>query len=214
MSDPRVELLDRTVAFAGHFQIVRYRVRHGQFAGGMGPVLVREVFARGHAAAVLPYDPVRDEVVLVEQFRIGALETSYDPWLLEPVAGIIEDGESALEVAHRETIEEAGLMLLDLAPVCACFMSPGGSSEIVHVFVGRVETAGAGGVFGLPDEGEDIRTHVIPFEQARAWLDDGRLHVATTILALQWLALHHDALQARWAGAAPAPALESGPGSG
>jgi ADP-ribose pyrophosphatase len=214
MSDPRVELLDRTVAFAGHFQIVRYKVRHGQFAGGMGPVLVREVFARGHAAAVLPYDPVRDEVVLVEQFRIGALETSYDPWLLEPVAGIIEDGESALDVAHRETIEEAGLMLLDLAPVCACFMSPGGSSEIVHVFVGRVETAGAGGVFGLPDEGEDIRTHVVSFEQARAWLDDGRLHVATTILALQWLALHHDALQARWAGAAPASALESGPGSG
>jgi ADP-ribose pyrophosphatase len=214
MPDPRIEVLDRTIAFDGHFQVVRYRVRHAQFAGGMGPVLLREVFARGHAAAVLPFDPLRDEVVLVEQFRIGALETSYDPWLLEPVAGIVEDGEGALEVARRETTEEAGLTLLDLAPVCSCFTSPGGSSEIVHVFVGRVETARAGGVFGLPDEGEDIRTHVIPFEQARAWLEDGRLHVATTVLALQWLALHHDALQARWAGAASAPALESGLRSG
>jgi ADP-ribose pyrophosphatase len=198
MPDPRVEILDRTVAFDGHFQMVRYRLRHWQFAGGMGPELVREVFLRGHAAAVLPFDPVRDEVVLIEQFRAGALDTSCDPWLLEPVAGIIEDGESAEQVARREALEEAGLEVLDLAAVCSCFMSPGASSEIVHIFIGRVDARGAGGVFGLPHEGEDIKAHVLPFAGLQAWLDDGSLRVATTLLAAQWLVRHHAALRARW----------------
>jgi ADP-ribose pyrophosphatase len=206
MADARVEILDRTVVFDGHFQMVRYRLRHWQFAGGLGPELVREVFARGHAVAVLPYDPVRDEVVLIEQFRVGALETSWDPWLLETVAGIVEEGESPQAVARREALEEAGLEVLDLAPVCSCFMSPGGSSEIVHVFVGRVDAAAAGGIFGLPDEGEDIKVHVLPFAQAVALLDDGRLRVAHTLLALQWLARHHEALRARWRRATPAGA--------
>jgi ADP-ribose diphosphatase len=203
MSDPRVEILDRTIAFDGHFQIVRYRVRHRQFSGGMGPELVREVFARGHAVAVLPYDPVRDEVVLVEQFRTGALETQEDPWLLEPVAGIIEAGEAMDEVARRETVEEAGLEILDLEPVCSCFTSPGGSSEILHSYIGRVDTAGAGGLFGLADEGEDIKARVVPFEQALAWLDESRLRVASTLLAMQWLARHREALRARWGAAVP-----------
>lgn len=211
MSDPRVEILDRSVVFDGHFQMVRYRLRHWQFGGGLGRLLVREVFARGHAVAVLPYDPVRDEVVLVEQFRAGALEADCDPWLLETVAGIIEDGESAEVVARREAREEAGLEVLDLAPVCSCFMSPGGSSEIVHVFIGRAETAGAAGIFGLPDEGEDIKVHVLPFAKAQALLDQGQLRVAHTVLALQWLARHHEVLRSRWRAAAPARALESGP---
>jgi len=198
MPEPRVEILDRTVVFDGYFRMVRYRLRHWQFAGGFGPELVREVFVRGHAAAVLPYDPVRDEVVLIEQFRAGALETPCDPWLLETVAGIIEDGERAEEVARREALEEAGLEVLDLAEVCSCFMSPGGSSEIVHVFVGRVDAAGAGGIFGLKGEGEDIKVHVLPFAQALALLDDGSLRVAHTLLAMQWLARHHEALRARW----------------
>jgi ADP-ribose pyrophosphatase len=206
MADPRVEILDRTVVFDGHFQMVRYRLRHWQFAGGFGPELVREVFVRGHAVAVLPYDPMRDEVVLVEQFRVGALDTDWDPWLLETVAGIVEDGEHPEGVARREGLEEAGLELLDLAPVCSCFMSPGGSSEIVHVFVGRVDATAAGGIFGLPDEGEDIKVHVVPYAQALAWLDEGRLRVAHTLLALQWLARHRDTLRVRWRRAAPAGA--------
>jgi ADP-ribose pyrophosphatase len=200
MTDSRVEILDRKVVFDGHFEMVRFRLRYRQFAGGMSRELVRELFVRGHAAAVLPYDPVRDEVVLVEQFRVGALETSFDPWLLEPVAGIIEDGEQTDEVARRESLEEAGLVILDLEPVCSSFMSPGGSTEIVHSFIGRVETRGAGGLFGLADEGEDIKVHVLPFARALAWLDRGRFHVASTLLTMQWLARHHDTLRARWLG--------------
>ncbi len=198
MPDSRVDILDRTVVFDGHFQMVRYRFRHWQFAGGMGPAHVRLLFARGHAAAVLPYDPVRDEVVLIEQFRIGAFAAGQDPWLIEPVAGIIEAGETAEEVARREAVEEAGLAVLDLAPVCSSFMSPGGSSEIVHCYVGRVDAEAAGGVFGLAHEGEDIKVHVLPFEDALARLDQGRLNVASTLLVMQWLARHHDRLRTDW----------------
>jgi ADP-ribose pyrophosphatase len=198
MAEPRVEILDRSVVYDGYFQLVRYRFRHWQFAGGMGPAQARLLFARGHAAAVLPYDPVRDEVVLIEQFRIGAFEAGQDPWLLEPVAGIIEPGEDAEDVARREAVEEAGLAVLDLVPVCRSFMSSGGSSETLQCFVGRTDTTAAGGVFGLVDEGEDIMVRVLAYEDALARLDQGRLNVASTLLVMQWLARHHDSLRARW----------------
>jgi 8-oxo-dGTP pyrophosphatase MutT (NUDIX family) len=124
MTDPRVVVLEQAVAFDGFFKVIRYRLRHRQFAGGMGGELGREVLERGHAVAVLPFDPMRDQVVLIEQFRIGALGVVADPWLVEPVAGIIEPGEPAPEVARREALEEAGLELMDLVPACSYFASP------------------------------------------------------------------------------------------
>lgn len=203
-SDSRIDVLDREVVYHGHFQMMRYRFRHWQFAGGMGPEVVRELFVRGHAASVMPYDPVRDEVVLIEQFRTGAYAAGHDPWLLEPVAGIIETGETPDQVARREAIEEAGLTLLDLAPICSCFVSPGGSSEFVACYVGRVDTSSAGGLFGLAEEGEDIKVHVLSFDEALARLDRGELNVVTTILSMQWLARHRDSLRDSWRAAARA----------
>jgi ADP-ribose pyrophosphatase len=198
MSEPRVIVLEQTVAYDGRFKIIRYRLRHRLFAGGLSPVLVREVFERGHAVAVLPFDPERNQVVLIEQFRIGALGVVDHPWLLEPVAGIIESGESAPEVARREAAEEAGLELLDLVPACTYFASPGGSTETCQVFIGRVDAADAGGIFGKADEGEDIKARVVALDTALDWLCDGRIHAATTVVALQWLALHRAELEERW----------------
>jgi ADP-ribose pyrophosphatase len=198
MPDPRIAVLAQSVAYDGHFKIIRYRLRHRLFAGGMSPELSREVFERGHAVAVLPFDPERGEVVLVEQFRIGSVGVIDEPWLIEPVAGMIEPGEPAPEVARREAAEEAGLDLLDLVPACTYFSSPGGSTETCQVFIGRVDAAAAGGIFGLIDEGEDIRVHVVPLATALGWLDDGRIHAATTVVALQWLALHQAGLEQRW----------------
>jgi ADP-ribose pyrophosphatase len=203
--EPRVELLERRIVFDGYFKIVQYRLRHELFQGGMGKELVREVFERGHAVAVLPYDPARDQVVLVEQFRIGALEVLSDPWLLEPVAGIIDEGETPVEVARREAIEEAGLEIQDLIPACTYFVSPGGTTETCQVFIGRVEAPSASGVHGLTDEGEDIRVHLVPLDEALDGIDGGRIRVASTIVALQWLALHRAQVRARWAASGPAP---------
>jgi ADP-ribose pyrophosphatase len=204
LPDPRVEVIERRIAFDGHFKIVLYRLRHELFEGGMGKELVREVFERGQAVAVLPYEPARDQVVLVEQFRIGALEVPGDPWLLEPVAGIIDEGETPIEVARREALEEAGLELQDLIPACTYFVSPGGTTETCQVLIGRVEAPSAGGVHGLADQGEDIRVHLVPLDEALEGIDSGRIRVASTIVALQWLALHRAEVRARWAAGGPA----------
>jgi ADP-ribose pyrophosphatase len=206
MTAPRVEIVEREVVFQGYFRIIRLRLRHELFAGGMSGVITREIFERGQAVAVLPYDAARDEVVLVEQFRVGALDAPGEPWLLEPVAGIIDDGETAAAVARREALEEANLELSDLIDACEYFVSPGGATERCRVFIGRVDTAGAGGVFGLPDEGEDIKVHVLGLEVALGMIGERRLRVASTLVALQWLALNRSMVRARFLAPGARPA--------
>jgi ADP-ribose pyrophosphatase len=193
-----VEVIDKRTVFEGHFQIERYRLRHTLHAGGMSEPLSRELFERGQVAAVLPVDPLRDEVILIEQFRLGPYAVGWDPWLLEGVAGIIEDGESAEDVARRETLEEAGREVTDLVPVMHYISSPGACSETVALYCGRVDASGAGGVHGLADEGEDIKVMVYPVAEAIGLLDSGRIVNAKTIIALQWLALNYADLKRRW----------------
>ena len=194
----RVRVIERERAYDGYFKIDRYRLAHSQFAGGEGPEITREIFERGQAVAVLPYDPERDEVVLIEQFRAGALGIVRDPWLIETIAGIVEPGEAIDDVARREAREEAGLELQQLHFVTRYFASPGGSTETVDLFVAKVDSIGAGGLFGLADEGEDIKVHVLTLDEALSWLGEGRIEVATTIIALQWLHLHRGSLRGAW----------------
>jgi ADP-ribose pyrophosphatase len=193
-----VEISEREVCFSGFYQLDRLQLRHRQFAGGMGPLLSRELFVRRDAVCVLPYDPQRDCVVLIEQFRIGALDKSPSPWLLELVAGLIDDGEQPEQVALREAIEEADLALTSLWPITQYYPSPGGSDERVHLFVGRCDSEGAGGVHGLAEEGEDIRVHVWPLEDALDAVKDGRIDNAASIIALQWLALNRAEVRGLW----------------
>jgi len=199
MTDPRVEILDKTVCYDGFFRIERYRLRHRLFSGGWSRELTRELFERGHAAAVLPYDPVLDTVVLVEQFRIGALEAPGNPWLLEIVAGVIDHpDETPEDVARREAVEEANCHIQDIVHICDYFVSPGGTSERISLFCGKVDAAGAGGLHGLAEEAEDIRVVVVPFAEALAQLRAGKINSAAPIIALQWLQLNHEQLRARW----------------
>lgn len=193
-----VEILARDTCFQGYFRIDRYRLRHRLHGGGWSGEMTRELFERGHAVAVVPYDPMADAVVLIEQFRVGAYAAGFPCWLTEIVAGIIDEGETPEAVARRETVEEAGCTILDLVPVCRYMASPGGTSESVTLFCGRVDSTGVGGIHGLPDEHEDIRVEVVPWAEARRRLDEDRIGNAVTIIALQWLALHRDALRQRW----------------
>ncbi len=191
-------VLAREVVYAGFFRLVRYRLRHALFAGGWSPELVLERFERGESAAVLPYDPLRDEVVLIEQFRIGALEAAGGAWLREIVAGVVEPGETPEQVVRREAAEEAGCTVTALQPVCDYLVSPGGTSERMHLFIGRVDAAGAGGIHGLEHENEDIRVQALPVAAALELLTQGAIGSAAPIIALQWLALHRDDLRAQW----------------
>lgn len=192
------EILRRDTAYQGYFRVDRYRLRHRRFDGGWTPVIDREVFERGHAAAVLPWDPASDRILLIEQFRIGAIEAPGGPWLLELVAGIIEPGESPEAVARREANEEAGIALDTLLPICEYLVSPGGTSERTSLFLGRADLSAAGGIHGLAAEQEDIRVHVVSAAEAIALVDDGRANNAATLIALNWFARHHSDLRQRW----------------
>lgn len=187
----------REVLFKGFYRVDRLRLRHRQFAGAMGPVVTREMFVRHPAVGVLVYDADSDEVLLIEQFRVGALENPH-PWQYEIVAGLVEPGESLEDVARREALEEAGVSIDQLERVMDFLPSPGGSDESFTLYVGRADLGAAGGIHGLPEEGEDIRVNVMSVNQALAALQRGRINNAPCIIALQWLALNKPRLQARW----------------
>jgi ADP-ribose pyrophosphatase len=198
MSDQDVEIVERSTVFQGYFRVDKYRLRHRLHAGGMSQELSREVFERGHAAGVLPYDPLNDRVVLIEQFRIGAYAAGQNPWVTEIVAGIIEAGESVEALIHREAQEEAGLEILALEPIHEYLASPGGTSETQRLYCGRVDADEAGGIHGLAEEGEDIRVLPISYGKALARLRSGEIRNASAIIALQWLALNRDRLRETW----------------
>ncbi len=198
MSKNEIEILDKSCVFDGYFRIDRYRLRHTLHQGGMSREIVREVFERGNAVGILPFDPDRDELVMIEQFRIGAYAAGADPWLTEIVAGIIEQGESAEQVARREIAEETGLEVGDLWPMVRYLSSPGGASETVELFLGRVDARRAGGVHGLEFEEEDIRVFPLPYADAAAMVEQGKIGNAMTLIALQWLMLHRHEVMRAW----------------
>ncbi len=193
-----VDIVRRENCFQGFYRLDRVHLRHELFAGGMGREISRELFVRHDAVCVLPYDPQRDEVVLIEQFRVGALDKVANPWLVELVAGLIDKDERPEEVAHREAQEEAGLTFSALWPMTRYFPSPGGSDELVHLYLGRCSSEGAGGLHGLEEEGEDIRVRVWAFEDALQAVRDGQIANAASIIALQWLALNRDEVRGLW----------------
>lgn len=199
MAEPGdVQILGRETAFRGYLRVERLRLRHRLYAGGMGGELTREVIRRGNAVAVLPYDPERDRVVLIEQFRIGPYARGDEPWQIEIVAGIVEHGEEPVGVARREAREEAGLDFTELTHALDYYSSPGILSEHIAVFVARVDASDAGGVHGLDEEGEDIRVLAIGFDEAMTLLAEGRIEASPAVIALQWLALNRDVLRRRW----------------
>jgi len=197
-SSADVEIQDKAVCYRGFFRMEKYRLRHRLYSGVMGPPIERELFERGHAAAVLLYDPDRDAVVMLEQFRIGALEVEGGPWLLEIVAGIIEEGESPEEVVRREAVEEAGCEIAQLDFICEYLVSPGGTSERISLYCGRVDSRAVGGIHGLDSEDEDILVRAVPFTEVWEWLQQGQLNSASPIIAVQWLARERKALREKW----------------
>jgi ADP-ribose pyrophosphatase len=193
--DKAFSLLEEQRLYDGFFSLIRYRFRHTLYRGGWSEPLERELFHRGRCVAVIPYDPVRDHVVLIEQFRVGAMKTEEDPWLLEIVAGAVEEGEGADDVAHREADEEAGCEIQHLIRLYEFFTTPGGCSEKLTLFCGIVDAGEIGGHCGLAEEQEDILVRVVSFSEAMELLQQGRIESAIPIIALQWLALNRDRLR-------------------
>ncbi len=189
-----VQVQEETKAYSGFLKLFKYTITHGLFKGGVSRPLIREATVRPPSVGVILFDRVRDQVVLVEQFRMGPFLSDDDPWLLEVVAGISEPGETLEEVALREVEEETGYKVTSLMPVSDFYVSPGASNEKLKLFCGLVDASIAGGIFGMADEGEDIKVHVLPFPEAYDMVEDGRIANAPAVIALQWLKLHHHEL--------------------
>lgn len=196
MNRDDVMLDDTEILHDGFFRMEHFLFRHRLYEGDWSPQLSREILVRSPVAAVIPYDPVRDEIVLIEQFR-GGIYASGDenPWSVEIVAGIIEPGETAAEMAVREAKEEAGCVMTDVEKILDFYPSPSGSSEYVALYWGRVSTIGVGGFHGVAEEGEDIRVFTETTDEALRKITTGEINSSIGIIGVQWLALNREKLR-------------------
>jgi ADP-ribose pyrophosphatase len=192
------EIVQREVLYQGFFRLVRLHVRHMKFDDTWTNEFSREVLERPSAVAVLPYDPILDQVILIEQFRAGAIANPQSPWILETVAGIYRTGDDPIEVMKSEAREESGMDLLDIYKICEYFVSPGGSDESLSLYCGRVDASNAGGIYGLAEENEDIRAFALPLDEAIELLREGKINTSPAIIALQWLQLNREWLRQLW----------------
>ncbi|WP_299417115.1 NUDIX domain-containing protein [uncultured Sulfitobacter sp.] len=192
-----VEIIRKTRAYTGYFAVDEVRLRHTLFDGGQSDVLDRSYFVAGDAALVLPYDPQRDCVLVVEQMRMGPLgRGDAEIWHLEPIAGRIDPGETGEQAALREAMEEAGLTLDSLETVARGYSSPGDSTGFYHIFVGVTELPDSiAGTAGLVSEDENIRSRLFSFEEFIAMAERQALANTPLTLLAYWLAHHRSRLR-------------------
>ena len=186
------KIIKHEIAYKGFFRLEKFDLRHTLFKGGWSEEITRELFMRGNCVAVLLYDPNRDEVVLIEQFRAGAVLNPDRAWLVEIVAGAIEEGETAEEVAYRESVEEAGCEIEEIMLIKEFYTTPGGSSEKISLFCGKIDSSQVGGVHGLDHEDEDILVSVAKFDEVFQMVESGEIESGIPSIAIQWLYIHRE----------------------
>ncbi|PZO65556.1 MAG: NUDIX hydrolase [Paracoccus denitrificans] len=193
----QVESLSCAEPYSDYFAVEAHRLRHTTFAGGWSADLRRAVFVSGDACVVLPWDPVRDLVLLIEQFRPGPFARhDPNPWLIETIAGRIDAGESPEDAARREAIEEAGLTLHELIQAPSAYSSPGMVAEYLYNFVAITELDPATGtVGGLETEDEDIRSFTVPREELTRMAMAGEIGNGPLLTLALWLECSHAELR-------------------
>lgn len=191
------KLLASEPVYSGFLKISKNHLQHESYHGGWCREIVRERIERLSAVSVLLYDPERDKVVMVEQFRIGALEAPSGAWLLETVGGYRPPDEDPEAVARWEAHEEAGCEIQALEHIGTFFVSPGTSSEEIALYCGMVDSRQADGIHGLEEEGEETRVLVMSLGEAVDALF-GRINSTSSIIAVQWLMQNHERLKKEW----------------
>lgn len=192
-----IKIADRSILFEGRGRVERFTLTHRRHDGAWSQPVQRELYCIGEAAHILIWDPALDAVLLVEQFRPAGLAWNEPTWLVEGVAGMIDDGETPEQTARREALEEAGCRIIELYKVAVIFSSPGSVGERTHLFCATADLSDAHGNFhGLSEEHEDIRTLVVSLEDALEAVDEGRVQDVKTMALLQWLARNRNRVAA------------------
>lgn len=194
-----VTVLRRERPYSDFFSVDTFDVTHRAFRGGEIAPITRSVFISGPAVSMLPYDPARDLLLLIEQWRSGAWAAEDpNPWTIEAVAGRVEPGQTPEDAARREALEEANVAIGRAVSLGRYYSAPGIANETVESFVGEADLSSAGGVHGLVEEGEDIRVLVLGFEEAMAAAEHGEINAGPALLSLLWLARNRARLQLEW----------------
>ena len=193
------EVHQKKLVYDGHFKVTKFELSHEKYSGEKTPTLHRELIARNDAVAVVAYDPETDELVLVEQFRVGAIREE-QPWLIEIVAGLIEIDESPENVSIREMQEEIGCTPIQLQKIGEFYTSPGGIAEWVRLYIARVSVNDINSNGGVEDEGEDIKILVVPASDAEFMLSTGEVRSAIAIIGLQWFVINKENIRKQWLG--------------
>jgi ADP-ribose pyrophosphatase len=192
----RIELFGRDIAYSGFLTMARYRLRHSLYSGGHSSICERECLETADAAAVMLYDPILDQVVMVEQFRIGAMAFGRGAWLVEPAGGVVAPDCDPARAGLREVSEETGCLAWDIELIANFYVSPGFTNQRLHLFCALTDASAAAGHHGLLAEGEDTRVVVLDADHAIAGIGTGRMDTMPAIMALQWLALNRQRLRA------------------
>lgn len=198
-NNKKYEIIERESLFQGYFRLDRFHVKHEMHAGGWTNTFTREVLDRGaKVVGVLLFDPQHDKIIMIEQFRAAVMSKNDDPWMLELVAGVVDSGETPEAAARREAMEEAGCEVTELQKLFTYYPSPGAMSEQLVLFIGRTSAPPDGSIFGVKEENEDIKVHVMEAAKAISYLYTGKLRDAASIIAMQWFAIQHTGLRSRW----------------
>ncbi len=186
-----VEIQSRELVFRGFVQVEKVSLRHRLFQQTeYTPLIQRELIRRKEAAGVLIYDDLQQKFALIEQFRVGAMDDPVSPWQLEIIAGVLDGDESPESCIRRESLEESGCELNEIELIFSFYPSAGACDEVFHLYVAQATLPKEGGIFGMPDEGENIKLHIIDYAQLKNLLNGQRLRNAPVIMALQWLQQH------------------------
>ncbi|ENX44384.1 NUDIX domain-containing protein [Acinetobacter sp. NIPH 2100] len=186
-----VTIESREPLFRGFIQVEKVSLKHRLFhREDYSPLIQRELVHRPQAAGVLLYNDQQQRFALIEQFRVGALNDPVSPWQLEVIAGVLDGDESPESCIRRESLEESGCEITELKHLFSFYPSAGACSEFFHLYVAEVNLPKDGGIFGMPDEGENIQLHLFAYSELEALLINGRLRNAPVIMALQWLSQH------------------------
>ena len=172
---PKFKIINKKNLYKGFFEMNELSFIHKRYNGTWSNEIKREIFTGSQVASLLPYDPIKKEIILIQQFRTGAISKYKGSYLYEIVAGIIDKNETPEKTAARECYEETGCKVKKIIPIQSYFLSPGSSESYYHLYLGEVESFNGTRIQGLEKEDEDILVSSFKVNKVRKMLDNNMI---------------------------------------